>query len=183
MIFFVSTTPRERPSHPWHPGGVQTDLPPTTPLELVEARYDSDLVQQLVAEVQQEYVQRYGGPDDTPLTPEDFAPPRGAFLVALAGGEPVGCAGLRRRDDEEVELKRLYVRAGHRRRGHARTLLAAVEERARAQGYRRLVLETGSEQPEAVALYGAAGYAEVPPYGHYADSESSIHLGKDLTAP
>jgi len=159
---------------------VQTDLPQPVPLALVEAAYDSDLVQQLVAEVQAEYVQRYGGPDDTPLTPADFAPPAGVFLVALVGDEPVGCAGLRRHDADEVELKRLYVRAGHRRRGHARTLLAAVEDRARAAGYRRLVLETGSEQPEAVALYGAAGYAEIPPYGHYADSESSIHLGKEL---
>ena len=159
---------------------MQTDLPQPAPLELVEAAYDSDLVQQLVAEVQEEYVQRYGGPDDTPLTPADFAPPAGVFLVALVGDEPVGCAGLRRHGADEVELKRLYVRAGHRRRGHARTLLTAVEDRARAQGHRRLVLETGSEQPEAVALYGAAGYAEIPPYGHYADSESSIHLGKDL---
>jgi GNAT superfamily N-acetyltransferase len=161
----------------------------TTPahLQLVDAAYDSDLVQALVDEVQGEYVQRYGGPDTTPLTPEEFSPPTGAFLVAFVGGEPVGSAGLRRRSEEEVEMKRLYVRAGHRRRGHARALLAAVEERARRAGYRRLVLETGDAQPEAVALYAAAGYTSVPPFGHFADSGHSIYLGKDigadLTAP
>lgn len=151
-------------------------------LELLDTAYDSDLAQQLVAEVQAEYVQRYGGPDDTPLTPADFAPPEGTFLVALVDGVPVGSAGLRRYAGEPgvVELKRMYVRAAHRRRGHARRLLAAVEERARSAGYRRLLLETGSQQPEAVALYTSAGYAPVAPYGHYACSESSIHLGKDL---
>lgn len=150
------------------------------PLVLVEAAYDSPLVQELVAEVQAEYVQRYGGPDDTPLSPAEFAPPGGAFLVALVDGEPVGTAGLRDHGDGDVELKRMYVRAAHRRRGHARRLLAAVEERARALGHRRLVLETGSLQPEAVALYRSAGYAPTAPFGHYADSPHSIHLAKPL---
>jgi GNAT superfamily N-acetyltransferase len=149
-------------------------------LELVDVAYDSDVARQLVDEVQAEYVALYGGPDATPLAPEEFAPPSGSFLVALSGGEPVGSAGLRRHDDGAVELKRLYVRAAHRRRGHARALLAAVEERARALGYRRLVLETGSRQPEAVALYLASGYERVAPFGHYAGSGTSIHLAKDL---
>jgi ribosomal protein S18 acetylase RimI-like enzyme len=149
-------------------------------LELADVAYDSDVAQQLVEEVQAEYVERYGGPDATPLVPEEFAPPSGSFLVAFAGGEPVGSVGLRRHDDGAVEIKRLYVRAAHRRRGHARALLAAVEERARALGYRRVVLETGSRQPEAVALYLASGYERAEPFGHYADSGTSIHLAKDL---
>lgn len=149
---------------------------------LVEAAYDSPLVQGLVEEVQAEYVVRYGGPDDTPLSPAEFAPPGGAFLVALVGGEPVGTAGLRDHGGGDVELKRMYVRAAHRRRGYARQLLEAVEQRARALGHRRLVLETGMMQPEAVALYRSAGYADTAPYGYYADSEHSLHLAKDLTA-
>jgi GNAT superfamily N-acetyltransferase len=170
----------------WHPGAV-TQLQDRSAdggarLVLVEAAYDSPLVQGLVAEVQAEYVQRYGGPDDTPLSPAEFAPPGGAFLVALLDGEPVGTAGLRDHGDGDVELKRMYVRAAHRRRGHARRLLAAVEERARALGHRRLVLETGQLQPEAVALYRSAGYEPIAPYGHYADSPHSIHLAKPLTS-
>ncbi|MGQ7295529.1 GNAT family N-acetyltransferase [Quadrisphaera sp. KR29] len=153
-----------------------------TQLVLLEAAYDSPLVQELVAEVQAEYVQRYGGPDDTPLSPAEFAPPGGAFLVALVGGEAVGTAGLRDHGGGEVELKRMYVRAAHRRRGHARRLLEAVEERARALGHHRLVLETGAMQPEAVALYRSAGYGPTAPFGHYACSPHSIHLAKDLTA-
>ncbi len=150
------------------------------PLVLAEVPYDGPLARVLVAELQAEYVVRYGGPDETPVDPAEFAPPRGTFLVALVDGEPVGTAGLRELGDGVVELKRMYVRAPHRRRGHARRLLAAVEERARADGHRRVVLETGTQQPEAVALYVSAGYAPVQPYGHYACSGDSIHLGHDL---
>jgi len=162
-------------SAPSRPGGEHR-------LVLVEAAYDSPLVQRLVEEVQAEYVVRYGGPDETPLSPAEFAPPGGAFLVALVDGEPVATAGLRDHGGGDVELKRMYVRAAHRRRGYARLLLASVEERARALGHRRLVLETGLMQPEAVALYRSAGYADTAPYGYYADSEHSLHLAKDLTA-
>lgn len=164
----------------WHAGAVTQLQDGGSRLVLVEAAYDSPLAQELVAEVQAEYVERYGGPDDTPLSPAEFAPPGGVFLVALLDGEPVGTAGLRDHGDGDVELKRMYVRAAHRRRGHARRLLAAVEERALALGHRRLVLETGQMQPEAVALYRSAGYGPIAPYGHYADSPHSIHLAKVL---
>jgi hypothetical protein len=52
---------------------------------------------------------------------------------------------------------------------------------AATAGARRMVLETGAPQPEAVALYRSSGYAAIPPFGHYADSPHSIHLGKRLS--
>jgi hypothetical protein len=42
------------------------------------------------------------------------------------------------------------------------------------------VLETGIEQPEAIALYRSAGYVDVPSFGYYIDHDNSVHLGKDL---
>ena len=165
-------------------------------LTLVEARYDSELARELVAEVQAEYVVRYGGQDDSPVDPEEFTPPRGSFLLATVDGVVVGSVALRAHavtagDDDAVaaegptaELKRLYVRADHRRRGYARRVLRLAEERARALGYRRLVLETGLEQPEAMALYRAEGYAPIPSYGYYRDAPKSRSFAKDLaTAP
>ena len=166
--------------------------PPLTPeLELVEARYDSELARELVEEVQAEYVVRYGGRDDSPVDPEEFVPPRGSFLVATVGGVVVGSVALRAHavDDDEVddgvptvELKRLYVRADHRRRGYARHVLRLAEERARVLGYRCLVLETGTEQPEAMALYRAEGYTPIPSYGHYRWAPRSRSFRKDLVA-
>ncbi len=161
-------------------------------VQLVEARYDSELARELVAEVQAEYVVRYGGPDDAPVDPEEFVPPRGSFLVATVGGAVVGSVALRRYEDDgaagddaaggvpTVELKRLYVRADHRRRGYARRVLRMAEERAQVLGYRRIVLETGLEQPEAMALYRAEGYAPIRGYGHYRCAPKSRSFAKDL---
>ena len=142
--------------------------------------YDSDLATTLVAEVQQEYVRRYGGPDSSPLDAQEFDAPHGSFLVARVGTTAIGCAGLRRHDDATVELKRMFVRPEHRRRGHARRLLAAVEQEARRQGYSRMILETGSVQPEAIALYTSAGYLPVEGFGHYRCSPLSQSYARDL---
>lgn len=140
------------------------------------------LVQRLVAEVQAEYVVRYGGPDETPVDFAEFGPPYGAFMVATVDGEPVGCGGLRRHDPDTVEVKRMFVREQHRRRGHARSLLRALEDRARALGYRRVVLETGQVQPEAIALYTAEGYQPIDGFGHYRCAPLSRSFGKALPA-
>jgi GNAT superfamily N-acetyltransferase len=149
-------------------------------LVIEDVAFDSALAAELVEEVQQEYVARYGGPDQTPIDPAQFAPPYGTFVVATVDGEPIGCAGLRRHDDDVVEVKRMFVRAAYRRRGHARALLRALEERARTSGYRRVVLETGLAQPEAIALYTSDGYARIDGFGHYKDAPLSRSFAKDL---
>jgi GNAT superfamily N-acetyltransferase len=146
----------------------------TSELELLAVRYEGPQAQALIAEIQQEYVERYGGPDETPLSDEEFAPPLGGFFIAVLDAVPVGCAGLRRHDEETVELKRLYVRSAYRRRGLATALLGAVENQARALGYRRLILETGSKQPEAIALYQGRGYSPGPAFGRYQDAPHSL---------
>jgi GNAT superfamily N-acetyltransferase len=149
-------------------------------LVIENVAFDSALAETLVAEVQQEYVTRYGGPDRTPVDPLQFASPYGAFFVATVDGEPIGCGGLRRHDDGVVEIKRMFVRSVHRRRGHARSLLRALEDRARASGYRRVILETGLAQPEAIALYTSEGYQPIDGFGHYKDAAMSRSFAKDL---
>lgn len=142
--------------------------------------FHDPLARVLIDEVQQEYVARYGGPDETPLVDGEFGPPGGAFIVVTADGVPVGCGGLRRHDDGVAEIKRMYVRGSHRRRGHGRRLLDALERRASDLGYGRVVVETGTAQPEALRLYAATGYAPIAPYGHYCCSPSSRCFAKDL---
>lgn len=153
---------------------------PALAVRLQEVAIDSPAARALVAEVQQEYVARYGGEDATPMRPDEFAPPGGTFLIAWEGEEPLGCAGLRRHDDGVSEIKRMYVRPGHRRRGVARLMLSALEDWARRRGYRRMVLESGAAQPEAIALYTSAGYEPVEGYGHYRCSPLSRSFGRDL---
>ncbi|MDP9827137.1 GNAT family N-acetyltransferase [Kineosporia succinea] len=156
---------------------------PVTDLLFRDVPFDGPEATVLIAEVQQEYVVRYGGPDSTPVDPNEFAPPSGLFTIAEAGGELAGCVGLRANPAEgegAVEMKRLYVRAPFRRQGLARRLLASAELRAMALGYSRLILETGTKQPEAVALYRSAGYQSHPGFGIYANEAGSLYFAKDL---
>lgn len=149
-------------------------------VELVAIAYDDPVVVDLVDEFQQEMADRYGDADGTPVDPSEFADPTGTFVVALRDDVPVGCFGLRRHDDETAELKRMFVRRSHRRRGLARLLLATAERRARELGYSRLALETGLPQPEAVALYSSAGYARITDFGYHRDHALQRAFAIDL---
>lgn len=153
---------------------------PPEPLDLREEAYDSPVAQTLIAQVQQEYVARYGSPDESPVDPGEFAPPAGLFLVGYVGTTPAATGGLRRLDEETVEIKRMYVVDVFRGRGYARVVLARLEELADSLGARRVVLETGSRQPEAVRLYESTGYERIDGFGHYAGHELSLSFGKLL---
>jgi GNAT superfamily N-acetyltransferase len=130
--------------------------------------------------VQQEYVQRYGGPDGAVVDAAEFLPPRGAFLVAEVDGVPAGCGAWRALEPGTAEIKRVYVEPGFRRRGLAQEIVARLERGAAAAGHRTVVLNTGVRQPEAIALYTDAGYRPVGGYGLYACSPGAVFLGKDL---
>ncbi|MFJ6650166.1 GNAT family N-acetyltransferase [Streptomyces sp. NPDC091290] len=140
-------------------------------------------------QVQAEYAVRYGDDGDaTPLAAADFAPPRGLYLIAYdALGVPVASGGWRSQDengegnqDGDAELKRMYVVEDMRGRGIARRVLAALEDDARAAGRRRMVLETGAKQPEAVALYTSSGYEPCGKFGYYRFHELSLCYAKAL---
>jgi GNAT superfamily N-acetyltransferase len=102
------------------------------------------------------------------------------FLVAALDGEAVGCGALRRLDDATGELKRMYVAPAARRLGVGRGLLDELERRARGLGLRRLVLETGLRQHEAMAMYERAGYARIECFGEYEGGGASVCMEKLL---
>ena len=142
--------------------------------------YDDPAVRLLLAEVMDELSQRYGGSgDDTPVAAADFTPPRGTFFVADDGDRLIGCAAWRRHDND-AELKRMFTTKSARGRGLARRLLTVIEESARAAGLNRVILETGSKQPEAIALYESAGYTRIPDFGYYKDHDDVLSYAKPL---
>jgi len=149
-------------------------------------RYDDPAPTQLIEAVQAEYVIRYGGPDEAVVDPDEFAPPRGAFLVGYLDGEPVAMGGWRLIDDPvstdvvAAELKRMFVVAAQRRRGLSRQMLSALEDSARNAGVTRMILITGIKQPEAMELYTTSGYATIPDFGHYAGYPDARFYGKAL---
>lgn len=96
--------------------------------------------------------------------PDDFLPPRGLFLVAYEGEEPVGCGGLRDLGRGIGEVKRLFIGRQARRRGLGRLLLARLEAAARERGYKRLRLDTNPGNDPSIALFRSAGFVEIPDY-------------------
>ena len=149
-------------------------------MELQDLGYEHWVVRELETQVQAEYVRRYGGPDETVMDPATFAAPmRGAFLVGWVGGVSVAMGGIRAHGDD-AEIKRMYVPDSQRGKGYARVMLAALEDAARAAGYPQIILETGTAQPEAIALYQSSGYAAIPGFGHYKDSPHNRCFAKLL---
>lgn len=102
--------------------------------------------------------------DEVAALPGAYAPPRGALLVALAGGRPCGCVALRPIAGDTCELKRLFVRSSARGSGAGRALADAIVARARELGYRRIRLDTTPGMEAAQRLYEQLGFRDVPPY-------------------
>ncbi len=141
----------------------------------------------LLAEAQDFYKALYGGPDETPFTPEEFERPRGAFLVGYLQNEPVATGGWRFSDAgapasarRPAEIKRMFVRQSVRRRGLGRRLLGALEHDAAAAGADWMILETAYPQAAAVVLYRSAGYTPIESFSYYAGHHDVLNLGKPL---
>ncbi|WP_328449765.1 GNAT family N-acetyltransferase [Amycolatopsis sp. NBC_00438] len=106
------------------------------------------------------------------------------FLVARdGGGTAVGCGGLRPLGPDSAEIKRMYVDPAARGSGVATALLRALEDHARELGIPRLLLETGTGQPDAMRFYQREGYEPIEAYGPYRGEPLSRCFTRDLRAP
>jgi GNAT superfamily N-acetyltransferase len=161
-------------------------------LEIAPEALTSDAAAALIAALNVELSARYPEPGATHfhLDPDEVAPGTGIFIVARWFGRPVGCGALRSLREADLirelgpkigELKRMYVAPEVRGQGIGRALLDRLEAEARTLGLARLVLETGTRQTEALALYRRAGFTAIPAYGEYAASPgTSVCLAKAL---
>ncbi len=156
-------------------------------LDIVRVAYGQPDAMRLIADVQTEYVARYGGQDETPLDQAMFEPPAGSFFVGYLDGEAVATGAWRRSSvtafgtSATAEIKRMYVVPSARGIGLARRMLTHLEQSAAEHGAQALLLETGIRQPEAIALYESSGYVPVPGFGHYRDSPLSRCFGRLLS--
>ena len=79
-----------------------------------------------------------------------------------------------------VAYSRMFVHPDYRSRGIASMMLEALEEWSKESGAMKCLLETGYNQPEAIALYKKAGYTEITNYGPYQDVANSVCMQKIL---
>lgn len=134
----------------------------------------------LIAELDADLRSRYGATQEL-YAPLNHIKDDSPFVLAVdVDGAPVGCGGFRPYDASAVEVKRMFVAATARRRGIASAMLGEIETWARERGFSATVLETGTLQAEAIALYERTGYERIPAFPPYADMPVSVCMRKAL---
>lgn len=101
-------------------------------------------------------------------------------VLAYADEIPVGCGAMKEYADTIMEIKRMYTIPAMRGKGIAGRVLHELESWASLLGYSSCILETGLQQPEAIALYNRSGYKQIPNYGQYAGITNSVCFEKEL---
>lgn len=160
---------------------------PTPGVTVTAVSGDDPAAERMRARQQAEIAARYGSPDAGEFVVETAV----ANLVVRDAGDPVAFVALRDVSGEPDgrggvhpprtgEVKRLWVEPSHRGRGHARTAMRAAHRHAMAAGLERVVLETGTLQPESIDLYLSLGYVPTESYGHYAGDPLSRCFVLDL---
>ena len=149
-------------------------------LECIEADPSAREAAALIESLDEELRQIYPGEPVHGIDPDEFRRSGGVFLIGRLDGRAVACGALRPAGPGTGEVKRMFVRPEHRRQGFSRAILGAIEERARDRGYGTIRLETGVDQPAAIALYQSAGYYPIPAYGEFADDPRSLCFEKRL---
>ncbi|GAA3832354.1 GNAT family N-acetyltransferase [Nocardioides panacisoli] len=98
------------------------------------------------------------------------------------GGAVLGCAALKQLAPDHGEIKSMRTSIAARRRGVAARLLDHVVAEARARGYRRLSLETGSQDffAPAHSLYASRGFTGCGPFEGYVEDPHSIFMALAL---
>ena len=106
------------------------------------------------------------------------------FWTIADGDELVGCVALKELDAEHGELKSMRTDAAVRGRGLGARLLEHVLAESARRGYRRVSLETGSQEffRPARTLYAKYGFRECGPFGDYRLDPNSVFMTLELDA-
>ena len=104
----------------------------------------------------------------------------GVTLFVARENSLAGMVALVNNGDGSAEVKRMFVAEHHRGRGVASALLTHLAETAAAASVTVIRLETGWEQPDAIALYLKHGYVHIENFGKYVGDESSVCMEKRL---
>ncbi len=92
-------------------------------------------------------------------------------VVVYNDNGPIGCGCFKKFDNHTAEIKRMFVSANERGKGIGAMIMIELEKWTVESGFKNLVLETGTEQPEAVHLYKKQGFNIIPCYGPYIGNE------------
>ena len=101
-------------------------------------------------------------------------------VVVYEDSKAIGGGAIRRYDDKNIELKRVFVHPEYQGQGIGSKLVSMLLEWAAELGYKRVILETGELLAESCAVYTKLGFQIIPNYGPYVDMPESLCMAKDL---
>lgn len=136
-------------------------------MQLIPSSPDSPSARELIRQLDGDLANRYPGGPIHGIDAAEFERAGGYFVVATEGTTLVACGAFRPLDAARAEIKRMFVAPTFRRQGRSRTILRHLEAEIARRGFREIVLETGCNQPEAIAFYLAEGYRPIPLFGPY----------------
>lgn len=110
---------------------------------------------------------------------QQYNKPSGALLLAFYEADAIGCAGVRKLDEETAELKRMYVQTPYRGLRVGAKLLEQAIEIAKVRGYKKIRLDTLKDMTRAQELYRSFGFYEIPSY-RFNPIEGTIYMEKEL---
>ena len=95
----------------------------------------------------------------------------------------VGCGALKELDETHGEIKSMRTKEEFRGMGAGRRMLHMIIDEARARGYKRLSLETGSMAAfePARRLYSGHGFKSCGPFADYQLDENSVFMTLELS--
>ena len=101
-------------------------------------------------------------------------------VIASVDGTAVGCAGLKASSGSDAEGRRGRVGTGDRRNHSAEEMMDRIEEKAKARGFARTILQTRPVMQDAVGLYIGRGYRQIENYPPYDRLDGAVCFAKDL---
>ena len=104
------------------------------------------------------------------------------FFSFRASGRVLGIGAIKRLGPDHAEIKSMHTAQAARGRGIGRAMLTHLLEVARARGFRRVSLETGTTAAfaPARALYQSAGFTSCGPFADYQPSEDNLFMTLEL---
>lgn len=108
-----------------------------------------------------------------------YGTPDGMLYLLHYDKELAGCVGLRKIDDENCEMKRLYIRKKFRGKNLGNILVEKIITTARDIGYSYMLLDTLPFLKSAIRLYEKFGFYKIESYNN-SPMDSSIYMKLDL---
>jgi len=135
----------------------------------------------LIAALDRDLIARYPDLPTNGIQEQGFEDRGGVFCIGRVDGSAAACGAFRPWEGR-AEIKRMFVAQGFRGKGFGRVMLRFLESEAARRGFGEAVLETGTKQHEAIALYESEGWAKIPQFGPYLTAACSVCYGKALAA-